>query len=259
MARAANGFPRRRCRTLEGVNAMTMTMIATVTIEIMTNYLSNKDAMNKRISAGFARWCGIGALAVLPFAFVHTAASKDDDKPEFQIRTLSTHADRVSGGDVLVEISVPQAKGKHPLEITLNGRDITGTFRAGQTPGTLLGLVNGLVPGENTLKVEGKGWGVKPESLELTNYSIKGPIISGPYMQPFICQTESFQLPAGLGTLGPALDADCSVATRVDYVYISTAGGGFKQLPSTTALPGDVAMTTTTAGATVPFVVRVET
>ncbi len=213
--------------------------------------------MNKRISAGFGRWCGIGALAVLPFAFVPAVAK--DDKPAFEIRTLSTHADRVSGGDVLVEISVPQAKGKNALEITLNGRDITGTFRAGQTPGTLVGLVNGLVLGKNTLAVEGKGWGAKKESLEVTNYSIKGPIISGPYMQPFICQTESFQLPAGLGTLGPALDADCSVATRVDYVYISTAGGGFKQLPSTAVLPGDVAMTTTTAGATVPFVVRVET
>jgi len=209
-------------------------------------------------SAGVTRWCCVGALAVLPFAFVPMAAS-EDDKPEFKIRTLSTHADRVSGGDVLVEIGVPQAKGKRPLVVTLNGRDITGAFRAGQTPNTLVGLVNGLVPGENTLKVEGKGWGVKPESLELTNYSIKGPIISGPYQQPFICQTQNFNLPAGLGTLGAPLDAECSVTTRVDYLYISTAGGGFRQLPSTTALPADVAMTTTRKGVTVPFVVRLET
>src|SRR6267378_5505882 len=121
-------------------------------------------------SAGVTRWCCVGALAVLPFAFVPIAAS-EDDKPEFKIRTLSTHADRVSGGDVLVEISVPHAKGKNALEITLNGRDITSTFRAGQMPGTLVGLVSGLVLGKNSLAVEGKGWGAKKESLEVTNYS----------------------------------------------------------------------------------------
>ena len=217
--------------------------------------------MEKRVGSSLAKWCGIGALLVLPFAYLQTAASKDDrdDKAGFQIRTLSTHADRVSGGNVLVEISVPQAKGKHSLVISLNGRDITGTFRAGQAPNTLVGLVDGLVLGSNTLRVEGKGWGVKPESLELTNYSIKGPVISGPYQQPFICQTQSFNLPAGLGTLGAPLDAECSVATRVDYLYISTAGGAFRQLPSTTALPADVKTTTTRNGVTVPFVVRLET
>jgi hypothetical protein len=38
MARAADGFLRRRCRTPRGANAMTMIMIATVMIEMMTSY-----------------------------------------------------------------------------------------------------------------------------------------------------------------------------------------------------------------------------
>src|SRR5215831_10956839 len=195
--------------------------------------------------------------AGLPLSTESTAAPPGG----FNIRTLSTHADRVSGGDVLVQIDVPDPKGAKPkpIEITLNGTDITSTFHQGSSPNTLMGLVTGLVPGANTLRVQGKGWGAGPETLEITNFSIKGPIISGPHIAPFICQTASFSLPAGLGTLGAPLDADCSIATRVDYLYMSTAGGAFKQLPSTTSLPGDVAMTTTRKGVTVPFVVRLET
>ena len=194
----------------------------------------------------------IAAALALPLAsgFAH-----DDD--DFRITTLSTHADRVSGGDVLVSIDVPQLKHGATPSIRLNGRDITSTFRAGDQPDTLVGLVTGLVTGSNTLSVEAKG--EKKKSLEITNYSIKGPIISGPYLQPFICQTQNFQLPAGLGNLGAPLDQDCSIATRVDYLYMSTAGGAFRALPSTTVLPGDVAMTTTLDGKTVPFVVRLET
>lgn len=182
------------------------------------------------------------------------------------IQSLSTHADRVSGGDVLVQINVPddwrpskgkgKDKDKDELSITLNGHDVSGAFRPGAMPNTLVGLLTGLVPGKNTLKAERRG---DKESLEITNYSIKGPIIAGPHMAPFICQTQSFNLPAGLGTLGAPLDADCSIATRVDYLYMSTAGGAFRLLPSVTSLPGDVATATTRHGVTVPFVVRLET
>jgi len=201
------------------------------------------------------------SVLALSLAFPLAAAIADTpaSNSQFGIRTLSTHADRVSGGDVLVEISYPNANSKFPLVVTLNGRDVSAAFRAGESPNTLLGLVTGLALGKNTLAVEGRGWGMPARSLELTNYSIKGPIVSGPYQQPFICQTQNFNLPVGLGTLGAPLDADCSVATRVDYLYIATAGGGFRQLPSTTVLPADVAMTKTRAGVTVPFVVRLET
>jgi hypothetical protein len=206
----------------------------------------------------------IGRVPMLALAVACLAVSAGfaAAKDKIEIRTLSTHADRVSGGNVLVEVRLPEdskgskGKAKDALAITLNGHDVADAFRPGQAAGTLVALLEGLVPGRNTLEVKSGG---KHKSLEITNYSIKGPIVSGPYQTPFICQTQSFNLPAGLGSLGAPLDADCSVATRVDYVYISTAGGGFRALPSTTSLPGDVAMTTTRNGVTVPFVVRLET
>jgi len=178
----------------------------------------------------------------------------------YVIETISTHADRVSGGDVLVKVTYNPVGQIGPLVIKLNNVDATGQFRAGSEPNTMVGLVRGLAVGPNTLRVLGKSTtGIRDQSLQITNYDIKGPIISGPYESPFICQTASFNLPAGLGNLGAPLDANCSIATRVDYLYISTAGGAFRAMPSRTALPADVAMTTTLDGKSVPFVVRLET
>ncbi|TMH31505.1 MAG: hypothetical protein E6H66_16025, partial [Betaproteobacteria bacterium] len=103
------------------------------------------------------------------------------------IKTLSTHADRVSGGDVLAQITT-DAAGLSP--VTLNGVDVSSMFRPGTTPNTFVGLVTGLNLGRNTLAAGER-------SLVIANYSIKGPIISGPYLQPFICQTQDFRLPDG--------------------------------------------------------------
>lgn len=73
-----------------------------------------------------------------------------------------------------------------------------------------------------------------------------------------MCQTEEFKLSAG-GTLGPPLDENCSVQTRVDYLYRSTEGGPLKPLPAPAARPADLARTTTMLGVDVPYIVRVET
>jgi len=174
------------------------------------------------------------------------------------VKALSTHADRVSGGDVLVGITVPgEANGSKPLAVTLNGRDVSAAFPMTKD-GTVVGLVEGLSLGRNTLVVQGSAWGVPSATLVLTNYPSAGPIISGPRIQPFVCQTDTFKLPDG-SLLGPALDADCTIAPRVQHVYMPVGGKEFKALPTTTALPADVSMTTTIAGVTVPFVVRVET
>jgi len=172
------------------------------------------------------------------------------------IRTLSTHADRVSGGDVLVEIALPPGSRRPALTVTLNGRDATAAFRPDGP--SLVGLVSGLEQGRNLLRVETEGEGWATESLEITNYPITGPIVSGPHRAPFVCQTHEFKLPDGT-TLGPPLDANCSAPTRIQYVYLPAGGSAFRPLAATTSLPPDVAMTTTTSGAKVPFVVRVET
>lgn len=226
-----------------------------------------KPCPRKQSAAVLAVLAFAVGLSVGPTAF---AGDRDDDhdggrnsaRPrdadDFQITTLSTKPYLVSGGDVLVRIDAPRKVTLHQTRITLNGKAITGAFHEDPKAHTLTGLVNGLKLGENVLEVSANGRGHPSGRLTLTNYSVKGPIISGPYQEPFICQTASFLLPDGT-TLGPPQDADCSAPTKVNYVYMSTAGGAFKPLPSIATLPADVAMTTTTRGVTVPFVVRVET
>jgi hypothetical protein len=89
-------------------------------------------------------------------------------------------------------------------------------------------------------------------------------VFSGPWLQPFICQTAQFTLPDG-SKLGPPLDANCSARTVVQYIYkpVGVAPKDprqwYRALPSTSSLPPDVAKTTTMTGETVNFVVRVET
>jgi Tannase-like family of unknown function (DUF6351) len=164
------------------------------------------------------------------------------------IKTLSTRPDRVSGGDVLVQIT---QDNNAATPVSLNGADVTSAFRAGSTPNTRVGLVTGLVVGTNTLSAGGV-------SLQVHNYPITGPITSGPHNTSFICQTQSFVLPDGT-TFGPPTDADCSAPTKITYLYMPTGGTAFLPLPSTATLPSNVSQTTTTTGATVNFVVRVET
>ena len=176
------------------------------------------------------------------------------------IRTLSTHHDRVSGGDVLIEIVVTPGRNPAPVNATLNGRDVSSAFRPGSTHGTYTGLVTGLAQGRNTLHVAGEPFHAPSATLELTNYPLTGPIVSGPHVKPFVCQTEEFKLPDG-SAIGAPLDADCAVATRVQYVYMPEGADTLKPLPSPmpSSLPVDVVMTTTTGGKRLPFVVRVET
>ena len=206
------------------------------------------------------------------------------------IQTLSTHADRVTGGDVLIGIAIPPgpAAASAPPDIRLNGRDISSAFRLQDR--RLVGLLTGLVDGRNELKVS--GWGVRDQPLAITNYPITGPVISGPHQQPFVCQTDTFKLPDGttltdasarsvrlqadrIGSVRLQADAqevrlkpdttytggaaDCSAPTKVQYVYMPYDGKELKPLADTSELPADVATITTTAGKTVPFVVRVET
>ena len=206
------------------------------------------------------RSCFLALLATALLA--GTAARADDDSSQsLQIRTLSTHADRVSGGNVLVQITLPRAPRKGDVVVSLNGRVVTGAFRE-TAPGTLVGLVTGLAVGDNRLTAEAKGVGTK--SLRLVNYPITGPIVSGPHEQigpqkrPFICQTDTFRLPDG-STLGPAKDLDCSADTKVTYLYLPEGKTAFAPMTDITRLPADVAMTTTLTGQRVPYVVRVET
>jgi len=217
----------------------------------------------------FAILGGAALSGLLASSAVLLANAAADVSAALQIKTLSTDAARVTGGDVLVQISASEASG---LKVIANGRDVTSAFHAA-TQGTLIGLVTGLPNGKSTLNAT---VGKKSAALEITNYPITGPVFSGPWLKPFICQTQDFVLPDG-SKLGAPLDDNCSARTVVQYVYRSknapAAGAGrggagagaaaappaFLPLADPKSLPADVATTTTIDGVTVPFIVRVET
>ncbi|MBZ5607118.1 MAG: DUF6351 family protein [Acidobacteriia bacterium] len=181
-----------------------------------------------------------------------------------ELRALSGRPDMLTGGEALIETNAPQEK----FSATLNGQDVTRSFRPGKTRGSLLAHIDGLKLGKNTLEIKSSKGSAK---LELTNYPITGPVFSGPHQKPFVCQTEQ----AGLGA---PLDEDCSVKAVVTYVYKSTEapppgagrgagrGGrgpgalptGFKPFDPSAPRPADLAKTTTSDGKTVDYIVRRE-
>lgn len=209
----------------------------------------------------FRRWPRMAlACAMLAALAACGGGGDDDDGPERApaVRLLSSPSQYVTGGTALVDIEVPKPVklDRRKLKVSLNGTDVTGQFKpVRDDPHHLQAVVTGLRQGDNQLEAS---VGREKSALSMTNYPITGPVISGPWQTPFICQTESFVLPDG-SRLGPPLDANCSVATRVHYLYQRNTGGALVPMPSTTSLPGDVASTTTLDGRTVPFVVRVET
>jgi hypothetical protein len=169
------------------------------------------------------------------------------------VQTLSSKPEYVSGGDALVDISLGDPAS--PLMATLNGVDVSSAFaKDANQPGHMVGLVTGIKDGENTLVASNGG---ATTTYKLTGYPISGTIFSGPHIQPFVCQTDAFPLPDGT-TLGPSTDANCSATTKVQYVYKAN-DGTFKLMPSLTSLPADLANATIIGGATVPYVVRLET
>ena len=158
-----------------------------------------------------------------------TITSVSNPKPEF-----------VSGGDVLVRVT-----NGDRVTVRSNGRDVTTKFTS-QPDGSLLGVVDGLRLGRNTITASAARG--KHATLRVTNHRTQGPVFSGRQQTPFYCQTQAFGLASAQQPL-------CEAPTVVRYQYRTTAGQ-FKPLPATT--PADLA-TTTVQGRTVPYVVRIET
>ena len=217
------------------------------------------------------------------------------DPNRFEITVLSGRADQVSGGDALVQVAVPRKVATDDVTVRLGDSDVTDAFSASDDR-TLVGLVEGLVNGDNTLTVtaEGGKQRVPRVRLTLTNHPIGGPMFSGPQQQPFVCTTARARF-EGRPLLGqplvdnqdrigipvaaedaqggypqdgrgyPTAEAqivgwskDCAANTRIGYVY-GTTGGQFRWLDDPVGpLPADIATVTTLDGQTAPFIVRWE-
>jgi hypothetical protein len=178
----------------------------------------------------------------------------------FEVRVVSARAEMVSGGDVLIEIAAPPSAGTR-VAITVNGHGPNaeikptprGSLSASVTAAPRLVVrLKDLQLGPNVIEVGVQGQ--RPAvRLTIVNHPIAGPVISGPHQTPFNCETQAFGF-------GPPLDADCTVATRVEYFYRSQQqeGNPFKRYDVTGAKPADLASTTTLDGKTVPYIVRRE-
>ena len=180
-----------------------------------------------------------------------------------EVRVLSSRADMVSGGNALIEITLGDSALSDRVSATLNSQTVTNAFRQGRTPRSLIGRVEGMAPGKNTLEVRADKLRAR---VELINHPSAGPVFAGPKQTPFVCQTEA-------SGLGAPLDSDCSIKPVVTYFHKSTkppaattatasaaptAPVGFRVFESSAPRPDDLAQVTTGDGRTVDYIVRDE-
>ena len=224
------------------------------------------------------------ALLFVSVAVAASVAASAPDPAQFEIRTLSNRADFISGDDALVEVRVPKNVPLHQVTLWLNGLNVTTTFHTDAAARTMRGVLTGLEEGQNEFLADsnGRGRGRPRAALAITNHPIGGPVLLGSQTTPWICATptptpQSGNTPAtnasGLSTL--AIDAQCNIATEYKLFYRTTTAGCSSALPDPSppalppanncfkpytvgSTPADLATTTTTAGLTVPYIVRVE-
>jgi hypothetical protein len=207
-------------------------------------------------------------------------------RPGLEIRTLSNRADLISGGDALIELVVTDRHhgatlpAPGTIHVTAGTRDVSSAF-AVRGSGRIVGLVTGLAEGKTRVTAE-LGDDDDAVSLTITNHKLGGPVLSGPQVTPFACATPVAQPEQGgqpatnaSGLSTAAFDDQCDIATEVKLFYRSTAAGCSMARPDPSppatppasacfkpydpaAPPADLAMTTTDAGVTVPYIVRVE-
>lgn len=200
-----------------------------------------------------------GALAACVAASL-AGCGGDDNAPGpapavLEVKAVSTRADMVTGGDVLVDVALPAGVAPETVTLALNGRDVSAQLKPDSQAKALRGVVSGLSVGDNVLTASGAN---ARGELKLKNFPLSGPVFSGPQEKPFLCQTAQFRIYPNGPFLPAAQDAACSVATRVDYVY-RAADDTFKPLDPQAVAPADMKQAVTKDGASVLYVVRLET
>ena len=233
--------------------------------------------------------CGSGS-APAPTDSAQTAIqaqvlSQDRSPPlNFDIKTLSNRADLISDGNALIKVQVPRNVPMKKVTLALNGAKVDAAFVADEDARTLRGVLKDLRVGENLFVAgsNGEGEGRPRASLKITNHPRGGPVLLGSQTTPWICATpapvaESGNTPASnaSGLTTAAVDEQCNIATEFKLLYRTTTAGCSSALPDPSppappptnncfkpytvgSAPADLAMTTTTTGLTLPYIVRVE-
>lgn len=215
----------------------------------------------------------IGGMALI--LAVNACSGPDDGAPvatdttRIAVDVVSSQPHLVTGGSALIDVQHDGSAAALPT-LQLNGRNIPlpadARIREEEEDVSFRFLLTGLDVGDNVLEISS---GAVSASLTLTNYTATGPVISGPHQQPYVClnalaarsQGEPRRFAIGNGDYldTRVQDDNCSLPTRVDYVYRSISLDGFQPLPVDGQRPDDIMFTQTSTGADVPFIVRMET
>ena len=174
------------------------------------------------------------SLVVIGGVLTGVPASAQD----LRIEVVSSFPELVTGGDALIKIT----GARTAPTVTVGDRDVSTVFVT-DGRGGWVGLVDGLVEGENTLAASAGG---RDATLSVTNYPTNGTLFAGPQQTPFVCENEAHGL-------APATDETCTAPTITGYSYRST-DGTWKPFDPKHQRPADIEMTTTLDGKTVPLI-----
>ncbi len=216
---------------------------------------------------------GVGIACVVGAGACVDGVPGKDAAGGLVVTTVPTPAHLVSGGTALVRVELAPDADAATVTVSLNGTDVTSAFREapakrlGRPGRALLGLLEDLAEGDSTVRVS---LGDAQADLTVTNYPITGPIFSGEHLDPYFClgelapgrdgEARRFAIGNGDVLLGEARGEDCSLDTRVDFVYRTTGPEPtFAPMPEDGSSPADLAETTTTEGRRVRYIVRLET
>jgi hypothetical protein len=189
---------------------------------------------------GMCRRLVTGAVSV---AAVMAFGSTSAQAGALSVRVLSNRADLISGGQALASVVLPRGVNPGSVTVTLNGSNVTSEF-AMRPNGSYEGLVTGLRVANNVLKAEAPG--TTSSQIPIVDHAIGGPVFSGPQIKPWVCKNAN------------ATDAQCDAPATYTYEYKSSVTGQFEAYDPSKP-PSDVETTATDNGATVPFIIRIET
>lgn len=189
-------------------------------------------------------------LAVLAAGLLLAACSGDGDPSEgaaaqvagaaqVKVEAVSTRADMVTGGDVLLAVDAA-----HVDEVRVGGEEVEVAFEP--IDGRSVGLVSGVPTGASTIEVrtpEGRG------ELEVVGHPRHGPVFSGERLPMTVCTTHNF----GLTVAEPP---ECLADTVVSFGWID-GEGEVHTVSDASQIPAEAA-TVELDGSTRPAVLRVE-
>ena len=147
----------------------------------------------------------------------------NDPIPPTTIKTLSNRADLVSGGSVLVEITIPASRTASPLRVDVDGVEVTTSFTA-QGGGRFLGVVKGLKNGANVITARAIDGNYGIAKLTITNHPIGGPVLFSAQAGPWVCATPSPVAAAGNTPASNASGPTARLCWLVSRLGISNNG-----------------------------------